>query len=256
MVTLSDRPHATRLDTTPTVTGSMRRVGVKATAAIALVIQITTDATTLARGVHMRPQQFAAGAPSLSAAEEEEEGRDKDDAAERERARRQLNTQPTQLATHNTASGRMCTTPHPVLFKRVRSKMASSCAADDESPPMSAPATPEARMDWNVMWAIVINVLMTTRAIQNEILNLLSPVWAGANTMGRAKRQRKHRKYNADGMVKRADAARSAPATSDVGRRVMLISLIAPAATEMKVGRLRRRGLDIGVSSVVFVCGF
>jgi hypothetical protein len=57
-------------------------------------------------------------------------------------------------------------------------------------------------------------------------------------------------------MVKRADAARSAPATSDVGRRVMLISLIAPAATEMKVGRLRRSGLEIGVSSVVFDCSF
>jgi hypothetical protein len=188
MVTLFDRPHATRLDTTPTVTGSMRRVGVRATAAIALVIVITTDTTTLARGVHMRSQQFVAGTPSSSAVEEEEEeGKDKDDAAERKRARRQLNTQPTQLATHSKASGRMCTIPHPVLFKRVRSNMASNCA-EDESLPMSAPAAPEVRMDWNVMWAIVINVLMTTRAIQNETLNLLSPVWAGANTIGRAKR--------------------------------------------------------------------
>ena len=54
--------------------------------------------------------------------------------------------------------------------------------------------------------------------------------------------------------MKRAEAARSAPATNAVGRRVVLISLMAPEATETNVGRRRRRGLEIGVSSVVVLC--
>ncbi len=120
----------------------------------------------------MRQQQYVAGIPALAAIEEEEE---EEEEAERERARRQLNTQPTKPTTHRAASGRICTTPQLELLKSVRSKIANSWAAD-ELPPIASPVVPEARMDWNVMWAIVINVLMTVSEIQKRILNRLSPV--------------------------------------------------------------------------------